>query len=130
MECREAAEHLPAYLDAAAGPAATALEAHLGTCSACRADLDRYRALSGALAGLASRTVEPPAWLQPAIISSLRAHSAHRLAVLDRTPLALTDRRLAAAGGALVLGVASAAGVAVLARRNRRRRTRLRAAIA
>lgn len=128
MECREAAEHLPAYLDAAAGPAASALEAHLATCAACRADLERFRELSGALAALATRTVDPPAWLQPAIASSLRAHSAHRLAVLDRAPLALTDRRLAAAGGALVL--AGVAGVAVFARRTRRRRTRLRAALA
>jgi len=129
MECREAAEHLPAYLDVAAGPAAGAVDAHLATCAACRADLERYRALSGALSGLAAQTVDPPAWLQPAILSSLRAHSAHRLAVLDRAPLALTDRRLAAAGGALVL--AGVAGVAMLARRSsRRRRTRLRAVLA
>lgn len=128
MECREAAEHLPAYLEAATGPAAPAVEAHLAACATCRADLQRYRALSGALAGLATRTIDPPAWLGPAILANIRAHATRRRAVLDRAPLGLSDRRVAAAGGALVL--AGVAAGAMLARRNRRRRTRLRAALA
>ena len=57
MECREAAQHIPSYIDQPGGPAARALDAHLRTCDHCRGELDAYRDLQGALAALATQTI-------------------------------------------------------------------------
>ena len=123
MECREAAQHIPAYIDQSGGPAARALDAHLRTCERCRGELDAYRDLQGALAALATQTIEPPAWLLPATIDAvrsrvrLRRHVAAAREVRER----LADPRVAAAGGAAILLAGLATG-AVLIRGRRRRR--------
>jgi len=123
VECREAAQHIPAYIDQTGGPAATALDAHLRTCDRCRGEVDAYRDLQGALATLAAQTIEPPAWLLPATIEAVRSRAGLRA----RIPAArevrerLTDPRLAAAGGAAILLAGLATG-AVLIRGRRRRR--------
>ena len=123
MECREAAQHIPSYVDQPGGPAARALDAHLRTCDHCRGELDAYRDLQAALAALATQTIEPPAWLMPATIDAvrsrvrLRRHVAAAREVRDR----LADPRVAAAGGAAILLAGLATG-AVLIRGRRRRR--------
>jgi anti-sigma factor RsiW len=123
VECREAAQHIPSYIDQSGGPAASALDAHLRTCDRCRGELDAYRDLQVALAALATQTIEPPAWLLPATIDAvrsrvrLRPHVAAAREVRDR----LADPRVAAAGGAAILLAGLATG-AVLIRGRRRRR--------
>lgn len=128
MECREAAEHLAACVDEPSGlptgPAARAIDAHLRSCASCRADLENYRRLGAALSGLATHTVEPPAWLLDSVLERVNARR--------RAQDALTAPRVAAAGGAALLLAGLATG-AVLLRGRRRRRgltTRLRAATA
>lgn len=124
MECREAAQHIPAYIDQTGGPAATALDAHLRTCDRCRGEVDAYRDLQGALAALATQTIEPPAWLLPATIEAvrsragLRAHIPAAREVRER----LADPRLAAAGGAAILLAGLATGAVLIRGRRRRRR--------
>ena len=124
MECREAAQHIPAYIDQTGGPAARALDAHLRTCEQCRGELQAYQDLQGALAALATRTIEPPAWLLPATIEAVRS----RAGLLARIPAAravrerLADPRLAAAGGAAILLAGLATGAVLIRGRRRRRR--------
>ncbi|HEX9316011.1 MAG TPA: zf-HC2 domain-containing protein [Actinomycetota bacterium] len=124
MECREAAQHIPAYIDQTGGPAARALDAHLRTCEQCRGELEAYQDLQGALAALATRTIEPPAWLLPATIEAVRS----RAGLLARIPAAravrehLADPRLAAAGGAAILLAGLATGAVLIRGRRRRRR--------
>jgi predicted anti-sigma-YlaC factor YlaD len=124
VECREAAQHIPAYIDQAGGPAARALDAHLRTCEQCRRELEAYRELQGALAALATQTIEPPAWLLPATIESVRSRAGLR----RRIPAArdvrqrLADPRLAAAGGAAILLAGVATGAVLIRGRRRRRR--------
>jgi predicted anti-sigma-YlaC factor YlaD len=126
VECREAAQHIPAYIDQTGGPAARALDVHLRTCEQCRGELDAYRDLQDALASLATQTIDPPTWLLPATIEAVRSRAGLRA----RIPAArevrerLTDPRLAAAGGAAILLAGLATG-AVLIRGRRRRRRRL-----
>lgn len=134
MECREAAQHIPAYADQTGGPAARALDAHLRSCDTCRADLEVYRGIQGALASLATQTIEPPAWLMPATIEAVRARAGLR----SRVPAAaavrerLANPRVAAAGGAAILVAGLATGAILIRGRRRRRRllTGLRAAMA
>ncbi|HXX45346.1 MAG TPA: anti-sigma factor [Candidatus Acidoferrales bacterium] len=55
MNCREAQQHLPGYMDGAVRPRERAhLRRHLDSCGNCRRELERYRLLAGHLA-----TVEP-----------------------------------------------------------------------
>jgi predicted anti-sigma-YlaC factor YlaD len=126
VDCREAAQHIPAYIDQSGGPAARALDAHLRTCDRCRAELDAYRDLQGALAALATQTIEPPAWLLPATIDAVRSRASlrRRLPAAREVRARLTDPRVAAAGGAAILLAGLATG-AVLIRGRRRRRRRL-----
>jgi predicted anti-sigma-YlaC factor YlaD len=136
VECREASQHIPAYADQPAGPAARALEAHLRTCEHCRGELDSYRELHGALASLATQTIEPPAWLLPATIDAIRARATLRRripatagAVRER----LADPRIAAGGAAILVAGLATGAVLIRGRRRRRRRlllTTLRAATA
>jgi len=134
VECREAAQHIPSYVDQPGGPSARALDVHLRTCDHCRGELDAYRDLQGALAALATQTIEPPAWLRPATIDAvrsrvrLRRHVAAAREVRDR----LADPRVAAAGGAAILLAGLATGAVLIRGRRRRRRLvgTLRAAVA
>jgi predicted anti-sigma-YlaC factor YlaD len=123
VECREAAQHIPAYIDQTGGPAARALDAHLRTCEQCRGELEAYRDLQGALAALATRTIEPPAWLLPATIAAVRSRARLRARIPAAREMRerLADPRLAAAGGAAILLAGLATG-AVLIRGRRRRR--------
>jgi predicted anti-sigma-YlaC factor YlaD len=123
VECREAAQHIPAYVDQSGGPAARALDAHLRTCEHCRSELDAYRDLQGALAALATQTIEPPAWLLPATIESVRARaSLRRRLPVREVGKRLADPRLAAAGGAAILLAGLATGAVLIRGRRRRRR--------
>jgi len=137
VECREAAEHFPAFVGQpglfSGGPASRAVEAHLQGCARCRGELGQYHELNQALATLATRTIEPPAWLLPSLIDSVHGHALRRLRVpsaLREAPERLADPRLAAAGGALLLAGLAAGAVLVRGRRRRRRSltTQLRAA--
>jgi predicted anti-sigma-YlaC factor YlaD len=124
MECREASQHIPAYMDSSGGPAARALDAHLHVCDRCRAELDAYRDLQGALAALATQTIEPPGWLLPATIDAvasrkrLRRHVPAARQVRER----LANPRVAAAGGAAILLAGLATGAVLVRGRRRRRR--------
>jgi anti-sigma factor RsiW len=133
VECREAAQHIPSYIDHSGGPAASALDAHLRTCDRCRGELDAYRDLQGALAALATQTIEPPTWLLPATIDAVRSRMRIRrhVAAAREVRERLADPRVAAAGGAAILLAGLATG-AVLIRGRRRRRlvSGLRAAAA
>lgn len=129
MECREAVELFPAHADRVPaatgrttalpeGPSARALAAHLSGCASCRAELAQYRELSAALAALAARTIDPPAWLLPSLLDTVAAHAARR----HRIPVAaLTRPRVAAAGGAALVLAGLAAGAVVVRGRHRRR---------
>lgn len=122
MKCREAVEQFPAFVDSTGMPAgaqARALDAHLSSCAACRAELDQYRELSAALAALASRTVDPPAWLLANLLDAVAHHSARRHPIPAATA-ALTRPRVAAAGGAAILLAGLATGAVVLRGRHRR----------
>lgn len=60
MNCREAARHLPGYLDGAASTRAHArLRVHLAECAGCRAELESYRLLMSQLAHV--EPIAPPA---------------------------------------------------------------------
>jgi anti-sigma factor RsiW len=122
VKCREAVEQFPAFVDSAGMPAgsqARALGAHLSSCAACRAELAQYRELKAALATLATRTIDPPAWLLPSLLDAVAHRSARRHPIPAATA-ALTRPRVAAAGGAAILLAGMAAGAVVL--RGRRRR--------
>ena len=124
MECREAAEHIPTYIDQPGGPIARALDAHLRTCERCRGELDAHRDLQGALAALATQTIEPPAWLLPATIESVRSRAGLRRRIPAARDLRarLANPRVAAAGGAAILLAGLATGAVVIRGRRRRRR--------
>jgi predicted anti-sigma-YlaC factor YlaD len=124
VECREAAQHIPSYIDQSGGPSARALDVHLRTCDHCRGQLDAYRDLQGALATLATQTIEPPAWLLPATIDAVRSRAGlrRRLPAARQVRDRLTDPRVAAAGGAALLLAGLATGAVLIRGRRRRRR--------
>ena len=124
MECREAAQHIPSYVDQPGGPSARALDVHLRTCDHCRGELDAYRDLQGALAALATQTIEPPAWLVPATIDAVRSRAGlrGRLPAARQVRERLADPRVAAAGGAAILLAGLATGAVLIRGRRRRRR--------
>ena len=130
MECREAQEHIPAHVDRPGGPVARALDSHLRSCERCQGELSRYRELHGALASLATRTIEPPAWLMPVTIERVRSRAALRARIPDPRHVRdrLTDPRIAAAGGAALVLAGLATAFAVRGRRRRRRLVTLRTA--
>ena len=132
MECREAAQHIPAYADQPGGPGARALDAHLRTCDHCRGELDAYREMQGALATLATQTIEPPAWLMPATIDAVRARLGLRRRILAAAEVRerLTNPRVAAGGAAILLAGLATGAVLIRGRRRRRRLLTLRAATA
>jgi anti-sigma factor RsiW len=80
MDCAEARDLLPGYLDGAVPERRgqrihSRLGKHLDACWSCRAELQRYRELSGIMASV--RTAEPPAELGVAIrtaVSRARAN--------------------------------------------------------
>ncbi|MGH3117206.1 MAG: hypothetical protein ACRDQ2_08845 [Gaiellales bacterium] len=105
-----------------------AVDEHLQRCADCRRELEGYRELAMAMAGLAERTLDPPAWL----LETLRVSVTHRARVaaarLAQVKM-LADPRVA--GGAVV--AAAAVAGALMLRGRRRRRSglrRLRSAIA
>ncbi|HVL64144.1 MAG TPA: hypothetical protein VM573_03120 [Actinomycetota bacterium] len=66
MRCEEIQTMLPAFADEK--PVQLGVRRHLARCADCRAELDRYEALAGGLAALATTTAEPPAALLPALV--------------------------------------------------------------
>lgn len=122
MNCRDAVDQFPGLADAAgipAGSQARALSAHLSSCVACRAELAQYRELNAALATLAARTIDPPAWLLPSLLDGVARRNARRHPIPAATA-ALTRPRVAAAGGAAILLAGLATGAVVLLGRHRR----------
>ncbi|HYR61336.1 MAG TPA: zf-HC2 domain-containing protein [Actinomycetota bacterium] len=124
MECREAAEHIPAYVDQPGGPAARALDAHLRACEPCSRELRAYREMQGALSALATQIIEPPAWLLPSTIDAVRARTTLRRipAAAGRVRKRLADPKVAVAGGAAILLAGLATGAVLIRGRRRRRR--------
>ena len=129
MEHREVREYLPAYVDEAKGPRASAVEAHLETCEECRAELDEYRQIMSGLDELATLTNDPPSWLLGSIIDAVRARAGR--AAANRSPLNALRNRRVAAGAVVAAGVAGAVALQLMKRRRRRTAwQRLRASLA
>lgn len=110
MNCTEAREMFPAYVREP--EPSLALRRHLATCAGCRAELDRYRELVGALASLRSVSLEPPAGLE-ATLASIPSRVGHvevarRNAAAARTHIA-RNKRAYIGGLAVVAGAAGAA---------------------
>jgi anti-sigma factor RsiW len=130
VEHREIREYLPAYVDEAKGPRASAVEEHLQTCEECRADLERYRQIMSGLESLETLTQDPPPWLYGSIIDAVRSRA--RQAITRKSQLnRLRNPRVAAAGAVVAAGVAGAVAVRLMKRRRRRSAwQRLRASLA
>lgn len=129
MDHREVREYLPAYIDEAKGPRASAVEEHLQTCEECRAELERYRQMMSGLEGLANVTQEPPPWLLGSLIDSLRSKA--RPLTTRTSQLARLRSPRVAAGAVVAAGVAGAVALTMMKRRRRRSAwQRLRASLA
>jgi predicted anti-sigma-YlaC factor YlaD len=120
MECREVREFLPAYDELGGSLQVAAIDRHLAGCAGCRTTLDQYRALSDDLAHLRHLTAEPPGWLLSTLTDAV-AEAVRRYAVAQARRDRLTDPRLIAAGGAMLMTAAGVVG-ALLARQRRQRR--------
>jgi anti-sigma factor RsiW len=113
MQCEEIAELLPELIDSAAPN--LAVERHIESCLRCQAELARYRKLLRALALLRTRYLEPAPGALAATLAAIEDGVERRA-----RRAVLTGRRLAYAG-AIGGTVATAATVAALVARNRRR---------
>ncbi len=102
MRCEEIREMLPSY---AKGEDSLMVRRHLARCSGCQGELDRYGALSQALASLRTTHVEPPRGLLAALIAI--PNEANRLEAV-RTHVARNKRTYAGVAVAIV-GAAGAA---------------------
>ena len=129
MDHREVREYLPAYIDEAKGPRASAVEEHLQTCEECRAELDRYRQVMSGLEELAAVTQEPPPWLLDSLADSVRSKA--RQLTTRTSQLARLRNPRVAAGAVVAAGVAGAVALTMMKRRRRRSAwQRLRASLA
>jgi predicted anti-sigma-YlaC factor YlaD len=112
MKCEEVRESLPAYVREP--ESSLALRRHLGSCSECRAELDRYQELIANLATLRSVDVEPPVGLKASLVSI--PAEANRLEMARRNMAAarghVTAHRGAYLGG-LAVAVVGATGAAL-----------------
>jgi predicted anti-sigma-YlaC factor YlaD len=112
MRCEEVRESLPAYVREP--ESSLALRRHLGSCSDCRAELDRYQDLVANLAALRSVAVEPPVGLKASLAAI--PSEANRLEMARRNVAAarghITAHRGAYLGG-LAVAVAGATGAAL-----------------
>ena len=117
MQCEEVADLLPGLVDS--DERNLAVEAHVESCLRCQAEVARYRKLLRAMSLLRTRYLEPS---PSAIVQTLAALEAD----LERgvTRATLSGKRLAYAG-AIGGTVATAATVAALIARNRRRGLRM-----
>jgi anti-sigma factor RsiW len=117
MQCDQIAELLPELIDS--DNRNLTVERHVETCLRCQAEVARYRRLLRAMAMLRTRYLEPSpnalAQTLAAIESDMERHAIR---------LVLSGRRLAVAG-AIGGTVATAATVAALMSRNRRRSVRI-----
>lgn len=129
MDHREVREYLPAYIDEAKGPRASAVEEHLQTCEECREEFDRYRQMMSGLGELAAVTLEPPPWLLDNIADSVRSKT--RQLTIRTSQLARLRNPRVAAGAVVAAGVAGAVALTMMKRRRRRSAwQRLRASLA
>jgi predicted anti-sigma-YlaC factor YlaD len=112
MRCEEIKEMLPAYSDDQR--ATLEIRRHLSRCPDCRAEVDRYEALTGGLRALASVTAEPPARLLEGLLDIPA-----RRTRLDEARDHVTRNRGRYVGG--VAGAAALAGTAALLRARSRR---------
>ena len=117
MQCEQITELLAELIDS--DNRDLAVERHVETCLRCQAEVARYRRLLRAMAMLRTRYLEPtPGALAQTLAAIERDIERHAVRAL------LSGRRLALAG-AIGGTVATAATVAALVTRNRRRAVRL-----
>ena len=112
--CEHVRPDLGAYALGALEPAeATAVEAHLATCSACATELARLRPLPGMIARAEGLEIPPaPPALEERILDRV---TASRPPVTPRRRRLRRPRRLGALAATALAGVAIGAGAAVLA---------------
>jgi anti-sigma factor RsiW len=129
MSCDQVAPYLPGVAGGELGDETLRwVDAHLATCSSCRADAARFRSVSAGLVALREHHPVPPAFMVDAIVEGVRNESRRRY--LPMSPVipaelvrVVSDNRDAIATTATV---ALAAGAAyALWRRARQTRTRL-----
>jgi predicted anti-sigma-YlaC factor YlaD len=125
MECREIRELLPAYDELGGSLQLAAIDRHLAGCTGCGVILGQYRALSEDLARLRDLTTEPPGWLLGTLTEAV-TEAVRRHAVAQGRRDRLTDPRLLAAGGAMLMTAAGLVGALVARRQRRHRKRRLR----
>ncbi len=113
MQCEQVAELLPGLIDSVERD--VDVEAHVESCLRCQAEVARYRKLLRAMTLLRTRYLEPS---PSALVQTLAALEADLERGVARATL--SGRRLAYAG-AIGGTVATAATVAALVARNRRR---------
>ena len=113
MNCEQIAPYLPGLAgDEIGAETRRWVDAHVATCDSCRADAARLRGVSAGLVALQERGIEPPAFLEQAILERVDAERHRRyLPVTPMIPAELvrvvSDNRDALAQAA---GVALAAG--------------------
>ena len=122
MGCRQIREYLPAYLDTSVGQRHISVDAHLQTCAGCRAELEGYREMGREMSGLASKIIEPPAWLVGTITETV-SEKAYRSQALRRQTSRMTNPKVITTGAIVVAGLTGA--FVVRNRRRRRGRNRL-----
>jgi anti-sigma factor RsiW len=131
MNCEQIAPYLPGIAGDELGDETRRwVEGHIATCDSCRADAARIRSVSAGLVALSEREVEPPPFLEQAILERVGAERHRRY--LPMSPVipaellrVVSDNRDAIASAA---GVALAAG-AVYALWRRARSPRPQAAV-
>ena len=113
MNCEQVAPYLPGIAGDEIGEETRRwVEAHVETCTSCRADAARLRGVATGLVALRERQIEPPAFLQQAIMERVESErSRHYLpmspALSAELVRVVSDNREALAQ---VAGAAVAAG--------------------
>lgn len=111
MKCEQIAPYLPGYAGGDLRLDTHRIVAdHLAACSSCRAESARHERVVTGLASLATKEIEPPAYLIDAVLEGTRHHRLRRVMPILPVPSpdalrALADHRdliASAAGTALV----------------------------
>jgi anti-sigma factor RsiW len=110
-KCAEMREMLPAH--ARSEGTTLAVRRHLGRCSACRTELQRYEALLGSLAALPGHVADPPVDLFPKLVAIARPRKVEAL----KTHVSRNRKTYA---GGLAVAAVGAAGAALWRSRTRR----------
>ncbi|HEV2757618.1 MAG TPA: hypothetical protein VG318_17780 [Actinomycetota bacterium] len=103
--CDDFAAALPALVDEPPGSMSLAFRRHVSRCPRCTSELEAYRSLRAATAGLAAASATPPPGLRDALVTIPSGETR-----LDEVRSHLTRHRRAYAGGlAVALGATGAA---------------------